>query len=85
MLEKALVFGIQNGVDELWRNVLVPNGHQPLAIFLDKTVVTAQNSKWRFQGDIGERRNFRNLWIEIKKGARESHRYGEEKRCHEPP
>ena len=60
-------------------------GERPLAIFLDKTVVTAQNSKWRFQGDIGERRNFRNLWIEIKKGARESHRYGEEKRCHEPP
>ncbi len=54
MLEKALVFGIQNGVDELWWNVLVPNGHQPLAIFLDKTVVTAQNSKWRFQGDVRE-------------------------------
>ena len=54
MLEKALVFGIQNGVDELWWNVLVPNGHQPFAIFLDKTVVTTQNSKWRFQGDVRE-------------------------------
>ena len=84
VFEKALILGIQNGVYELWWNVLVLDGYQPLAILLDESVIITQDSERRFQGDVRERRDFGNLWIEIKKGSSESHRYGEEQRCDKP-